>query len=303
MKNSASSSPFRIRRLQGYSRQKEVMRMTHRWANLGRRVVRHSWLALLLVGLLVFPGLTTAAQEEPVVQRIFQTLTLLPEADLSALVQLAVALDLAPDLHAAFMEAPRDYLAGQALTAPISLAADAFQVTAIDFSIVPEAAEDAWFGIAEPLEGLVFEPKGVGIFYRNVGVFLQEAREPAAGESAGGMGINNGTPIQQVQDMLALVNRLTPGALDNLRTAMKDLNKLAVDSAERASFLRNPREYLLGRELTLPASTYRIVAIDFERAVVVGAVKSDRIRAGLAVIPEGIGVFGTEVGIFLQLAI
>jgi hypothetical protein len=34
-------------------------------------------------------------------------------------------------------------------------------------------------------------------------------------------------------------------------------------------------------------------------------VKSDRIRAGLAVIPEGIGVFGTDagVGIFLQLAI
>jgi len=55
--------------------------------------------------------------------------------------------------------------------------------------------------------------------------------------------------------------------------------------------------------LTLPASTYRIVAMDFDRAAAVGAVKSDRIRAGLAVIPEGIGVFGTEVGIFLQLAI
>ena len=88
-----------------------------------------------------------------------------------------------------------------------------------------------------------------------------------------------------------------------VKGVMKDLSKLPVDSAERAGFLRNPREYLLDRELTLPASTYRIIAIDFERASAVGAVQSDHIRAGLAVIPEGIGIFGTEVGIFLQLAI
>jgi hypothetical protein len=281
------------------------MRMTQRWTEIGLRLVRHSWVAVILVGMIAAPGFLTAAQEEPVIQRIFQTLTLLPEpeANLTALVQLTLALDLSSDLRTAFMNAPRDYLAGQTQTSLISLAPDAFQVTAIDFSIVPAAAEDAWFGVAEPLEGLVFEPKGVGIFYRNVGIFLQEAREPAAGETAGGMATNSSGPSQQVQDMLALVNRLTAGALDNLRSAMKDLNKLAVDSAERASFLRNPREFLLSRELTLPASTYRIVAIDFERASLAGAVKSDRIRAGLAVIPEGIGVFGTEVGIFLQLAI
>ena len=303
MQNRAVSHPFHIRPAHGYSRHKEVMRMTHRWANVGLHVVRHSWLVLLVIGLLATPGFTAAAQEEPVVQRIFQTLTLLPEADLSALVQLAIALDQAPELHALFMDAPRDYLATQTLGSSIFVAPDAFQVTAIDFSIAPEASEDAWFGVAEPLEGLVFEPKGVGIFYKNVGIFLQEARDPVAGETAGKMGANVGTPTQQVQDMLALVNRLTPGALDSLRTAMKELNKLAVDSPERASFLHNPREYLLDHELTLPASTYRIIAVDFERALLVGAVKADHIRAGLAVIPEGIGVFGTEVGIFLQLAI
>jgi hypothetical protein len=119
------------------------------------------------------------------------------------------------------------------------------------------------------------------------------------------MGVNSGNPIEQVGEMLALVSRLSATTLDTLRAAMKELNKLPIDSPERANFLHNPREYLLGRELTLPASIYRIVALDFDRATVVGAVKSDRIRAGLAVIPEGIGVFGTDagVGIFLQLAI
>jgi hypothetical protein len=303
MKNSALSSPFHICRALGYSPTKEVMRMTQRWANVGLQILRHSWIAALLVTLVITPVLSVAGQEEPVVERIYRTLTLLPEADLPALVRLAIALELTPELHALFMEAPRDYLANQAVTSPIALAADAFQITAVDFSIVPEAAEDAWFGVAEPLEGLVFEPKGIGIFYRSVGIFIQEAHEPTADEIAGGMGATGGSPIEEVEDMLALVNRLTPEALERLRQAMKELNRLPADSAERASFLHNPREYLLGRELTLPASTYRIIALDFDRAAAVDAVKSDRIRAGLAVIPEGIGVFGAEVGIFLQLAI
>jgi len=242
-------------------------------------------------------------QEERVAERILRTVTLLPEDDLPALVRLAVVLNLAPELHALFMGAPRDYLANQTVTASIDLAPSAFQITAIDFSMVPEAAEDAWFGVAEPLEGLVFEPKGLGIFYRNVGIFLQEAHEPVAGEVGGTMRTSDGSPTQQIEDMLALIARLTAEALETLRTAMKDLDRLPVDSPERATFLRNPREFLLSRELTLPASTYRIVAIDFERALAVGAVKADHIRAGLAVIPEGIGVFGMEVGIFLQLAI
>ncbi len=277
--------------------------MTQRWTNAGLRFSRRVSISVLLLALMVAPGFTAIAQEEPVAQRILRTLTLLPEADLPALVQLAVALDQAPDLHADLLAAPRGYLASQTLVGSILLGSDAFQITAIDFSIVPEAAEDAWFGIAEPLEGLVFEPKGIGVFYRSVGIFIQEAREPAVGETAGGMRASDGTPIQHVEDMLALVNRLSPETLDSLRTAMKELNKLAVDSPERASFLHNPREYLLSRELTLPASTYRIIALDFDRAGVAEAVKADRIRAGLAVIPEGIGVFGTEVGIFLQLAI
>ena len=160
-----------------------------------------------------------------------------------------------------------------------------------------------WFGVAEPLDGLVFEPKGLGIFYRNVGIFVQEAHDPAVGDIPGTMRSVVGTPTQQVEDVYALIARLTPDALETLRAAMKELDRLAADAPERALFLRNPREYLFSRELTLPASTYRIVAVDFERAAIVDAVKADRIRAGLAVIPEGIGVFGSEVGIFLQLAI
>lgn len=277
--------------------------MTQRWTNVGRRIARTPWVVVILLALVIAPVFSAAGQEEPVVQRIYRTLTLLPEADLPALVQLAAALDQAPELHAALLEAPRDYLASQTLAPSIVLAPSAFQVTAIDFSVQPTTAEDAWFGVAEPLEGLVFEPKGVGVFYKSVGLFIQEAREPVGTETAGGMGMGDGTPIEQVEDMLGLVNRLSPETLDNLRAAMKELNRLPIDSPERASFLHNPREYLLSRELTLPASTYRIVAMDFDRAAAVGAVKSDRIRAGLAVIPEGIGVFGTEVGIFLQLAI
>jgi hypothetical protein len=261
-------------------------------------------LLILLVGLVVAaPAFTALGQEERVAERILRTVTLLPEDDLPALVRLAIVLNLMPELRSLFMGAPRDYLANQTVTASIDLAPSAFQITAIDFSIVPEAAEDAWFGVAEPLEGLVFEPKGLGIFYRNVGIFLQEVHEPLDGEVGGTMRTSDGSPTQQIEDMLALIARLTAEALETLRTAMRDLDRLPVDSPERATFLRNPREFLLSRELTLPASTYRIVAIDFERALAVGAVKADHIRAGLAVIPEGIGVFGTEVGIFLQLAI
>ncbi len=273
--------------------------MTQRWAKGG--LVRVVAVVLLLV-LATGSGLGALAQEDPVVERIYRTLNLLPQTDLPSLVRLAIALQQTPELQALLMEAPREYLAKQTIAAPIALAADAFQITAIDFSIKAETDEGAWFGVAEPLEGYVFEPKGLGIFYRSVGIFIQEAHEPAAGEAAG-MALRDGSPIEQVEAMLALVDRFTPEALETLRDAMKELNKLGVDSPERSSFLHNPREYLLGRELTLPASTYRIVAIDFDRAATLNAVKSDRIRAGLAVIPEGIGVFGAEVGIFLQLAI
>jgi len=258
----------------------------------------------LVLALVAVPVLTVVGQEESASYRIQRTLGLIPETDLPALVQLAIALDLAPDLHAALLAAPRDYLATQALTAPIVLAADAFQITAIDLSIGdPNTTDDDWYGIAEPLEGLVFEPKGIGIFYHSVGVFLQEARDPTGSETPGGMRASNGTSDDQVREMFALVDGLSTPTLDILRTAMKELNKLAIDSPERLSFLRNPRDYLFSQELTLQASRYRIIALDFDRAAVVGAVKSDRVRAGLAVIPEGIGVFGTEVGIFLQLAI
>ena len=278
--------------------------MTQRWENAGPRELGRSMLLALLVGLMLCaPVLTALGQEERVAERILRTVALLPENDLPSLVQLAVALNQFPDLHTALMEAPRAFLAAQVVAAPIELASSAFQITAIDFSVAPEDPDDPWFGVAEPLDGLVFEPKGLGIFYRNVGIFVQEAHEPAVGDVPGTMRSAVGTPTQQVEDVYALIARLTPDALEMLRAAMKELDRLAADAPERALFLRNPREYLFSRELTLPASTYRIVAVDFERAAIVDAVKADRIRAGLAVIPEGIGVFGSEVGIFLQLAI
>jgi hypothetical protein len=281
----------------------EVMRMTHRSAKVGLELLRFPWVVALLLALVAVPALTAVAQEERVAERVVRTVALLPEDDLPALVQLAVALGLNPELHPLLMEAPREFLAAQTQTAPIDLAPSAFQVTAIDFSVAPETAETPWFGVAEPLEGLVFEPKGLGIFYRNVGIFVQEASEPVAGEAPGTMRSIVGSPTQQVEQVLALIARLSGEALETLREVMKELDRLPADSPERAVFLRNPREFLLARGLTLPASTYRVVALDFERAAGVNAVKADRVRAGLAVIPEGIGVFGTEVGIFLQLAI
>ncbi|MEW5826132.1 MAG: hypothetical protein AB1778_04805 [Candidatus Bipolaricaulota bacterium] len=262
---------------------------------------------VLLVGALALvftlaPALGTA-QEEPVVERILRTLTLLPENDLPALVMVTRALETAPELRQALLEGPRGFLAAQTVSQAIDLAPSAFQITAIDFSIAPEDPDEPWFGVAEPLDGLVFEPKGLGIFYRNVGILVQEAYEPLRGEESGTMRASDGAPELQIADMLALLARLSAEAMERLRDAMKELDRLPPDAPERINFIRNPREYLLGRELTLPASTYRLVALDFHRAEPVGAVKSDAIRAGLAVIPEGIGVFGTEVGVFLQLAI
>jgi hypothetical protein len=189
--------------------------MTHRRAEVGLRSTWCSWLLVLLVSLAVVgPVFAALGQEERVAERILRTVTLLPEDDLPALVRLAVVLNLAPELHALLMGAPRDYLANQTVTSSIDLAPSAFQITAIDFSIVPDAAEDAWFGVAEPLEGLVFEPKGLGIFYRNVGIFLQEVHEPLEGEVGGTMRTSDGSPTQQIEDMLALIARLTAEALE-----------------------------------------------------------------------------------------
>lgn len=276
--------------------------MTQQWARVGSQSLRRWGLLALLAALVVFPGFGAAGQEEPAINRLYNTM-LFAQPSLPALVQLALALDVLPDAHAALLNAPREFLATQTLALPVVLAADEFQITALDFSVRPDDAAENWFGVAAPLEGLVFEPKGVGIFYRSVGIFLQAAHEPGLGEMPGGASMRSASSEEPVKDLLDLVNGLSPETLDRLRAVMKDLNKLPADSPDRVGFLQNPRAYLLDHELTLQASAYRIVALDFDRAAVVGAVKSDRIRAGLAVIPEGIGVFGAEVGIFLQLAI
>jgi hypothetical protein len=261
------------------------------------RLLRGSLIGLVVAAIAVGSSVSLLAQEEPFVERVLRTLTLIPEGYLVGLVELVSLLDVDEVARRALVEAPRDYLASQTLVMPIELSRSAFQVTALDFSIEPASEEDVWFGVAEPLDDLTFEPKGVGVFYRNVGVLIQEATEPTP------EGSESAAPTNGVEDMLALLARLSGDTLERLRIAMKDLNRMDPSDPQRLEFLANPREYLLGRELTLPASTYRIMAMDFQRSETSGGVQPDEIRAGLATMPEGIGVFGLSVGIFLQLSI
>jgi hypothetical protein len=84
---------------------------------------------------------------------------------------------------------------------------------------------------------------------------------------------------------------------------MRELEEMDPEDPSRLEFLENPREYLIGHNLTLPASAYRIIAIDLNRSEAAMSVVADEIRAGLGTVKEGIGVFYNNVGIFLQRAI
>ena len=93
------------------------------------------------------------------------------------------------------------------------------------------------------------------------------------------------------------------GFYQSYRMVMKDLDRMDPEDPMRVGFLNNVREFLLRSGITLPASDYRIVALDFQRAEAFNAVIPDEVRPGLAVLPEGIGVFFDRIGIFVQLAI
>lgn len=251
-------------------------------------------LALGLAALfLLVPILSADAQPVPFKDQIFGTLIELPDEHLALLVDLVGILNESEETMNLFMEAPRDFL----LNEGIELRPDAFQITGIDFTLPPLVEDEPWFGIAEPLEGLVFEPKGLGVFYGNVAIFIQEAFEPVE-EGA----VKEATDHQT--DMFRFIGDRFPGdTLDRLGNVMRELEELGVDDSRRLEFLANPREYLIGQDLTLPAYSYRIIAIDLNRAEAAGSVVSDEIRAGLGEVREGIGVFYNNVGIFLQRAI
>ena len=192
-----------------------------------------------------------------------------------------------------FMEAPRDFLFNEG----IDLQPDAFQITGVNFLLPPAVEEEPWFGIAEPLEGYLYGSKGLGIFYRNVGIVIQEAFEPLDEEIA-----IAGTNHQF--DMLVFIDERFQGeTLDLIRNVMRELEELNPDDPGRLEFLANPREYLIDQNLTLPAHSYLIIAIDLNRAEAAGSVLSDQIRPGMGTVKEGIGVFLNSVGIFLQRAI
>ncbi len=284
-----------------YSSVKEVMRMTHA---RGVCSCRPSFRRLLVLGLamMIVVGTSTFSfgQEEPFIERVLGTLITLPDEYLPALVELMGILDVDEQARQTFSAGPREFLATQEFVLPIELPADSFQVAAIDFSVQPESEDEPGFGFSEPLEGLVYEPKGLGVFYANVGIVIQEAHEPMDREE----GRSEPPAVQAMEDILRFITeRFAGDTLDRLRIVMKELDRMAPEDPQRLAFLRNARKYLLEHELTFPASTYRIVAIDLNRAEAVGAVHFDDVRAGLAVVPEGIGVILNNVGVFLELAI
>ena len=283
-----------------YSGHKEVSRMVDRpradallLGRLGGMVV--AVLLVLLVGL----PIVSYAQEEPFFQRVSGAVIFLPDGHLPALMELAGVLEMDEQARSELIESPREFLANQAFVQPIELASDEFQITVLDFSVPAEELEEPWFGVTEPQDELGFDRKGVGIFYGAIGIFIQEAIEIVDPEAE--------TIIeQQKEDMFRFISdRLAADTGDRLREVLRELDGMDLMDPRRLAYLDNARQYLLDheRELTLPASRYRIVALDFDRAAATGTVTTAEIRPGLAVIPEGIGVFNHGIGIFLQQVI
>lgn len=277
----------------GYSAWKEVDMHTAIHSVLNNRSTRLRLMIGMVALLLLAPILPASAQAEDVLNRVFETLIALPDAQLAQLVELAAVLDESADSMSLFMEAPREFL----LNEGIDLPTDEFQITGVNFVIPPDVEEEPWFGIAEPLEGLVYEPKGLGILYSNVGILIQEASEP----------VDEGTAVEGTNhqaDMLQFISEKFQGNTFSLiRDVMRELEEMDPEDPSRLEFLENPREYLIGHNLTLPASAYRIIAIDLNRSEAAMSVVADEIRAGLGTVKEGIGVFYNNVGIFLQRAI
>lgn len=277
----------------GYSVRKEVGMHHVIHSFLGTKSFRlHLTLGLAALLFLV-PAISGNTQPSPVKEELLKTLIALPDEQLAQLVDLAAVLNESEDSINLLMEAPRDFL----LNEGIDLPNDQFQITGVNFLLPPVVEEEPWFGIAEPLEGYVFDPKGIGIFYGNVAILIQKAFEPVA----------EGTAMEEIGhrfDMLQFISDQFEGeTLDLIRDVLRELEEMDPEDPRRFEFLANPREYLIGQNLTLPARLYRIIAVDLTRAEAASSVISDGIRPGLGTVREGIGVFYNNVGIFLQQAV
>ena len=277
----------------GYSVRKEVGMHTAIHSVFGIKSFRLHLTLGLAVLLFLVPAMSANAQPDPVKEELLITLIALPDEQLAQLFDLAAVLNESEDSMNLLMEAPRDFL----LNEGIDLPHDQFQITGVNFLLPPAVEEEPWFGIAEPLEGYVFDPKGIGIFYGNVAILIQKAFEPVA----------EGTAVEEIGhrfDMLQFISdQFDEDTLDLIRNVLRELEEMDPEDPRRLEFLANPREYLIGQELTLPARLYRIIAIDLTRAEAAGSVVSDVIRPGLGTVKVGIGVFYNNVGIFLQQAI
>jgi hypothetical protein len=284
----------------------EVIHMTKQRS--GRRGILKPIGLVLLVTALLALGLASAgvgyAQQESADKRYIRLLARMPK---EALLQLPAAMASLSDEGAAgltaFLKDPRDYLEAKG----IALRVNYFQVVGLHFEDQPDPAK-AWFGVAEQQEDLTFVAAGIGFFYENVGIFIQPAVVPPAGASSAVVPpfLTTGTEATQaIESYLQLIERIPPEALVALPAAMEELSGAPEEDPRRAEFLKNPRDYLLKKDILLPSAYYRVVALDFQRAARLPnpVVVASKTRGGLAVVPEGIGLFFQNLGIFIQEAI
>lgn len=263
--------------------------------------------ALLVVAVLALGLRTTVAyaQQESPVERYYRLLMRISDETLLRLP--AAMADLAgegTEGRGVFFGEPRVYLKGKDIDLPVNH----YQVVALDFSVRPEDPALAWFGVAEQQEGLTFVASGVGFFYSNVGIFIQAAVKPESPAAAptpvmtfapsGGTGL-------AIESYLQLIERIPAESLTRLSGVMEELNAAGEEDPRRVEFVTNPRDYLLKQDILLPSAYYRITAIDFQRAarLDVPVVFLSRTRGGLAVVPQGIGLFFNGEGLFIQEAI
>jgi len=264
---------------------------------------------VLLVTALVALGLASAgvgyAQQESAVERYYRLLSRISD---EAFLQLPAAMASLSDEGAAgltaFLKNPRDYLEGKGIALPVNY----YQVAGLHFDERPDPAK-AWFGVAEQQQDLTFVAAGIGFFYENVGIFIQPAVVPPAGATGAAKippFIPSGSePTQAIESYLQLIERIPAEALIALPAAMEELNAAPEEDPRRAEFVKNPRDYLLKKDILLPSAYYRIVALDFQRAAKLPepVFVTSKTRGGLAVVPEGIGLFFQNEGIFIQEAI
>ena len=278
-----------------------------------RRInLKHAGVALLVV-VLVALGLGSlgmvSAQQESAVERYYRLLSRISEADLLKLPGALADLATPDGLNKkAFLENPRTYLEQKQINLPVNY----YQVVALSFDAsLPD--EKKWFGVAAQQDGKTYVAAGIGFFYENVGLFIQTAADPTAKGSGTPLPVLDFLPvtsgssqaIDSVGSYLQLIERIPAEALKQLPTVMEELNAAKADDPIRTEFVTNPRDYLLKRDILLRSADYRLVAMDFQRAAALDPAPfvTARPRGGLAVVPEGIGLFYDNAGVFIQEAI